>query len=58
MQNRMVKIQNLIDKRQHIRNVENYIFNDDESWVLKSVSYLNFYINTEKQISFLTFISD
>lgn len=33
MQNRMVKIQDLIDKRQHIRNVENYIFTDDESWV-------------------------
>lgn len=33
MQNRMVKIQDLIVKRQHIRNVENYIFNDDESWV-------------------------
>lgn len=35
MQNRMVKIQNLIDKRQHIRNVENYISNDDKSLVKK-----------------------
>lgn len=33
MQNRMDKIQDLIDKRQHIRNVENYISNDDKSLV-------------------------
>lgn len=53
MQNRMVKIQDLIDKRQHIRNVENYIFNDDKSLVKKCIilkllykhSKINFFFN-------------